>query len=472
MVQDTLGTNVSMFVRASLFIIVVLIFMMIISPPLTGVVFGGIIPLTLFGNFYGKWMRKLQGVIQQSKAVMNTVAEESFSNVRTVKAFSSENSEIAKFMDGNNVVYNAGTKKAAAQALLTLVSSVILYGAMICVVYVSKIMYKDGKITVGEIATYAYYMLQLVFQFFLLSMVFGNVASIMGASDKICELMQYEPSIKSRGGDSIKGEITGSLEVRNVKFHYPGKADTPILKGVSFSVDNQTNRVVALCGTSGCGKSSIISLLERFYDPTEGEVYFNGRDIKELDPKWYHSQIAIVQQEPVLFSGSIRDNITYGVDLEGKSEDEIIAMCDEATKQSSAYDFIHDEDLFPLCYDTMVGERGVKLSGGQKQRIAIARALIRKPKLLLLDEATSALDAESEHQVQQALDKLIESGQQTVVVVAHRLSTIRDANEIIVMKHGEVMERGTHDDLIKLDGVYKNLVSRQLVAEELDKENE
>ena len=230
--------------------------------------------------------------------------------------------------------------------------------------------------------------------------------------------------------------------------------------------------MVALCGTSGCGKSSIISLLERFYDPTEGEVYFNGRDIKELDPKWYHSQIAIVQQEPVLFSGSIRDNITYGVDLEGKSEDEIIAMCDEATKQSSAYDFIHDEDLFPLCYDTMVGERGVKLSGGQKQRIAIARALIRKPKLLLLDEATSALDAESEHQVQQALDKLIESGQQTVVVVAHRLSTIRDANEIIVMKHGEVMERGTHDDLIKLDGVYKNLVSRQLVAEELDKENE
>lgn len=150
-------------------------------------------------------------------------------------------------------------------------------------------------------------------------MVFGNVASIMGASDKICQLMQYVPEIKSRGGDSISGEINGSLEVRNVKFHYPGKPETQILKGVSFSVDNQKNRVVALCGTSGCGKSSIISLLERFYDPTEGEVLFNGRNIKELDPKWYHSQIAIVQQEPVLFSGSIRDNITYGVNLEGKS---------------------------------------------------------------------------------------------------------------------------------------------------------
>ena len=146
-------------------------------------------------------------------------------------------------------------------------------------------------------------------------------------------------------------------------------------------------------------------------------------------------------------------------------------MMDDATRQASAYDFIHDRDQFPLVYDTLVGERGIMLSGGQKQRIAIARALIRKPKLLLLDEATSALDAESEHQVQKALDKLIESGQQTVVVIAHRLSTIRDANEIIVMQHGEVKERGTHEELIAMDGVYKNLVSRQLVAEEIDNEN-
>ena len=188
-----------------------------------------------------------------------------------------------------------------------------------------------------------YFMLMLVFNFMMLGMVFANVASILGASDKICELMQHEPAIKSRGGDTISGEINGSLEVKNIKFHYPGKADTPILKGVSFSVDNEKNRVIALCGTSGCGKSSIISLLERFYDPVEGEVFFNGKNIKDLDPKWYHSQIAIVQQEPVLFSGSIRDNITYGLELEGKSEDEIIAMCDEATKQSSAYDFVHDE---------------------------------------------------------------------------------------------------------------------------------
>lgn len=179
-----------------------------------------------------------------------------------------------------------------------------------------------------------------------------------------------------------------------------------------------------------------------------------------------------MQQEPVLFSGTIRENITYGLDLDDKSEDEITSLIDDSCRQSNAYDFTHDADLFPLCYETLVGERGVKLSGGQKQRIAIARALIRKPKLLLLDEATSALDAESEHQVQQALDLLISSGKQTVVVVAHRLSTIRDADEIIVMQHGEVKERGNHQELLAMNGVYKNLVSRQLVAEEIEKDNE
>jgi ABC-type multidrug transport system fused ATPase/permease subunit len=169
----------------------------------------------------------------------------------------------------------------------------------------------------------------------------------------------------------------------------------------------------------------------------------------------------------VLFSGTIKDNILYGLDLEDKSEVEVQTMMDEAAISANAFKFIEDKQQFPLGYMTVVGERGVKLSGGQKQRIAIARALIRKPKVLLLDEATSALDAESEHQVQQALDELIKSGKQTIIVVAHRLSTIRDADEIIVMQHGEVKERGNHEQLLELNGVYKNLVSRQLIETEI-----
>ena len=461
-----------MFVRGVLFILTVLIIMLFISPPLTGMTFGGIIPLIIFSTFYQKWMRTLQRTIQSEKGKMNTVAEESFSNIRTVKAFSNEDAEIAKFAAGNMIVYEAGRKKAVYQAIFAFATQVLLYGSMAAVVYIASLLYKKDKITVGEISSFLFYMLMLVFNFAMIAMVFGNVASIVGASDKIVELMKYEPAINCSGGDTIDGEINGKLEIKNVKFRYPSKDDVQVLKGVSLTVDNEKNRVVALCGTSGCGKSSIISLIERFYDPEEGEVLFNGRNIKELDPKWYHNNIAIVQQEPVLFSGSIKENITYGIDLEAKDDDEVEAMLDDACRQANAYDFIHDTDLFPLGYDTMVGERGIKLSGGQKQRIAIARALIRKPKLLLLDEATSALDAESEHQVQQALDLLISSGKQTVVVVAHRLSTIRDANEIIVMKHGEVMERGNHQELLALDGVYKSLVSRQLVAEELDKDQE
>ena len=169
---------------------------------------------------------------------MNTVAEESFSNVRTVKAFSTEQTEIDRFMKGNKVVYEAGAKKAFYQGLMSLVASVILYGSMIGCILVARIIYDDNGITVGEVTSFMYYLLQLVFNFMMMSMVFANVASIMGASDKICELMQYQPAILSRGGDSISGEINGELEVRNVKFHYPGKPETPILRGVSFTVDN------------------------------------------------------------------------------------------------------------------------------------------------------------------------------------------------------------------------------------------
>lgn len=183
-----------------------------------------------------------------------------------------------------------------------------------------------------------------------------------------------------------------------------------------------------MVGKSGCGKSSIIALIERFYDPKKGSIHFSGRDIRELDPEWYKSQVSIVQQEPVLNSGSIMDNITYGSKLDHLSEKELLAQVDDACHKANAYTFIHDLDRFPEGYKTLVGERGMKLSGGQKQRIAIARALFRKPKILLLDEATSALDSESESLVQKALDELIKQGLFTVIVIAHRLSTIRNAD--------------------------------------------
>ena len=409
-------------------------------------------------------MRAISKQVQEEKAVMNTSAEESFSNVRTVKAFSNELQESDKFAKANDTTYDWGKAKSIWYGFFSCFVQVLLYGSMVGVIAMATWLYSEGKLNIGLISTFMFYMIMLLMNFGMLAAVVGNAFNMLGASDKIVLLMRYEPEINTTGGIRLEDDkTTGHLEIRNVFFNYPSKPDVEVLKGVSFTVDNNNKRVIALCGQSGCGKSSIVAMVERFYDPLEGQVLFNGQDIRKLEPYWYHQQIGIVQQEPVLFSGTIRENIIYGWDCKGLTEDQVVQRLDEATKMSNAYDFIHDLDSFPKGYDTVVGERGIKLSGGQKQRVAIARALIRKPKLLLLDEATSALDAESEHLVQQALDKLIKSGSQTVIVVAHRLSTIRDADEILVMHKGVIKERGTHNQLVAMNGVYKKLVSRQLV---------
>ena len=203
---------------------------------------------------------------------------------------------------------------------------------MAAVIYVGAKMVQDDEISIGKVSSFLFYMIEMTFNFWIISFVIGSLASIMGASDKIVALMTYEPDINASGGDIIEGETRGILEFRNVKFRYPNKTAVEVLKNVSFSVDNEKNRVVALCGTSGCGKSTIISLIQRFYDPEEGEILYNGINIRELDPKWYHNQIAIVQQEPVLFSGNIRENIIYGLDLDDYNDAEVEELMDDACR--------------------------------------------------------------------------------------------------------------------------------------------
>ena len=237
-------------------------------------------------------------------------------------------------------------------------------------------------------------MIQLLFNFAVVAMVIGNVYKIAGASEKIVEMMKTAVTVNASGGMTLpEKDVVGEIELKNVFFHYPTKPTVKVSKNVSIKIAK--NNVVALVGQSGCGKSSIISLIERYYDPIEGEILFSGVNIRKFDPKWLKKQIGIVAQEPVLFTGTIRENVCYGLDKDEVTDADI----DEACKKANAYDFIQDKTKFTEGYDTLIGERGVKLSGGQKQRVAIARALIRKPKILLLDEATSALDAQSEHVV-------------------------------------------------------------------------
>ena len=280
------------------------------------------------------------------------------------------------------------------------------------------------------------------------------------AAYDIFQVIYRKSPIDSCGNEGLKPkEFTGQISFKNVFFNYPARKDVKILNGLDLEVE--TGKTVALVGPSGCGKSTCIQLIQRFYDPDQGQVLVDGKDVKELNVGWLRNQIGIVGQEPVLFDCSIKDNIKYA--KEDATDEEITKACQEA----NAYDFIQK---LPETFDTMVGEGGTQLSGGQKQRIAIARALIRNPKILLLDEATSALDNESEGIVQAALDK-VHAGR-TTVVVAHRLTTIRNADLIVALKDGAVQEMGTHEELMKKKGLYYDLVESQLAGKDEEGEDD
>jgi ATP-binding cassette, subfamily B (MDR/TAP), member 1 len=290
------------------------------------------------------------------------------------------------------------------------------------------------------------------------------VFTAKAAAAKMLLICNRKPLIDglSDEGEIISSGLSGKLELRDVSFAYPSRPDTLICQNYNLQVD--PGQVLALCGMSGCGKSTIINLLLRFYDPQSGEVLIDGRNTNQMNIRWLRSKIGYVGQEPVLFSGTIADNIAYGLDLHYEKDmtaQEIRQRVVEAAKLSNAHDFI---ELFPAGYETSVGTNGVALSGGQKQRIAIARALVKRPAILLLDEATSALDAASEQMVQQSIDSLQQSRAQTTIIIAHRLSTIRNADKIALIADGRVDELGTHDALISLNGKYADLVRLQMTT--------
>jgi len=282
-----------------------------------------------FALKFGNVMKDIGVKISNEKAMMSNIADESLSNVRTVKAFANESEEIRKFGHHSDLVFGLGRKKACVQGIFGLMIQVTLYGAMILIVYVAGELYKRDEVSIGLISTFLFYLMTLRFNFWILQYAFASAANVVGASEKIIKIINEEPKINTTGGLKPEGEIGGCLTLKNLQFRYPSKKEVQVLKGVDITIDNKKNRVVALCGTSGCGKSSIISMIERFYDPEHGEILFNGINIKDLDPRWYHEQVVIVQQEPVLFSGSIRSNLLYGLDWEGKlEEDEIVKRMD------------------------------------------------------------------------------------------------------------------------------------------------
>ncbi|XP_069135768.1 uncharacterized protein [Argopecten irradians] len=454
--QNAVTVNMSMLVRNILQLIGSLGFMFYLNASLTGVLLS-VVPIVSLGAVqYGKLLKKLRKKFQDKLADAGTMAEESLSSLRTVRTFSAEGK--AGHMYGVEIdeSYNVGKKLALVTGGFTGVIGTVAYGAISVVLwYGGKLVYDNEHgtptgLTPGILTSFLLYTLQVALAFTFTTALYGDFMQAVGASVRIFDLLDRQPKVSNENG-IVLGSIDGRVQFDNVKFTYPSRPETEVLKGISFTLE--PGKVLALVGPSGGGKSTIVNLIERFYDPDSGVVTLGGNDLRELEPRWFRQKIAMVSQEPTLFACSIKENIAYG---NTKASD---AEIQEAAKQANAHGFISE---FEKGYETLVGERGIRLSGGQKQRIAIARALIMDPVLLLLDEATSALDAESEHLVQEAVERAMKG--RTVIVIAHRLSTVRNATQVIVIDKGIVAESGTHDELISKDGVYKRLVLRQLMA--------
>uniref|UniRef100_A0AAQ4Q6T6 ABC-type xenobiotic transporter n=1 Tax=Gasterosteus aculeatus aculeatus TaxID=481459 RepID=A0AAQ4Q6T6_GASAC len=407
--------------------------------------------LGISAGIFSKLLATFTSKEQAAYAKAGAVASEVISAVRTVFAFSGQEREIKRYIKNLEDAKNMGIKKATYANFAFGINFLMIYLSYALAFWYGSTLILKEEYTIGTVLTVFFVVLIGAFTVGQTSPNIQTFATARGAAHKVYNIIDHKPTIDSYSEAGFKPDsITGNIEFKNIHFSYPSRPDTEILHDLSLSV--KSGQTIALVGSSGCGKSTTIQLLQRFYDPHEGSVSVDGHDIRSLNIRYLREMIGVVSQEPVLFATTIAENIRYGrLDV---TDQEIT----QAAKEANAYNFIMG--LPNQKFETMVGDRGTQMSGGQKQRIAIARALVRNPKILLLDEATSALDSESETIVQAALDKVRQG--RTTIIVAHRLSTIRNADVIAGFQQGQVVELGTHSKLMEEKGVYHTLVSMQV----------
>jgi len=397
-------------------------------------------------NIFGKKLRKSSALVQERTADITSVLQESISSVRVIKSFAREDFEIERFQKENHQNFRAQMKNSQIMATLTPVIEFVAALGITMIIWYGGREVINNTLTAGSLIAFLVYAVNLSNPIKRLSRAYGNIQKAMAAAERVFSVLDTQPEIEDMPGATVLAKIDGYVTLNNLSFGY--KSHELALNNIQLEV--KPGQVVAIVGPSGAGKTTIANLIPRFYDPVAGNIAIDGIDIKTVTLKSLREQIGIVPQETILFNGSVYSNILYGrLDA---SYDEVIA----AAKAANAHNFIRE---MSEGYDTQIGERGSKLSGGQRQRISIARAILKNPRILILDEATSALDTESERLVQDAVDKLMIG--RTSFVIAHRLSTVKRADVIVVMDRGKLVEQGTHDELLAVGGVYSNLYQVQ-----------
>lgn len=404
-------------------------------------------PMVLwFMEFFGKKIRKTGGRIQECTADITSVLQESVASARVIKSFVREDYEVDRFDVENRANFRANMKNAQLMATLTPVVELVAAIGVTMIIWYGGNNVINGTITAGSLVAFLTYAVNISNPIKRLTRVIGNIQKALAAAQRVFMIIDMPEEIAESRDAKQLPEVSGKVEFQNVSFAYDDKGN--VITDLSFSV--KPGEVIAIVGPSGAGKSTIANLLPRFYDVNKGDIKIDGHSVREVTLDSLREQVGIVPQETMLFNGSVYNNILYGR-LDATKEE-----IEAAAKAANAHDFIMQ---LTDGYETKLGDRGVNLSGGQRQRIAIARAILKNPRILILDEATSALDTESERVVQEALDRLMVG--RTSFVIAHRLSTVKNADKILVLEKGNLVESGTHDELLALDGLYAHLYKIQ-----------
>lgn len=447
-ISKCIATNVNSAIRHGFQALVGGVYLFIVSKELA-LACGGVLVLLWAATVrYGQYSRRTQRTAQDVLADSNQVAEEVFSLHRLVRTFGTETQETDRYKEKVQILHDIGMRQAMAWALYVVTAAMTQHGSKILALLIGGLMVYQGSITPEQLTTFVLYVEFVTSSSVAVCDQYGAIMEAIGASERVLSYLEDPPS-KQIGQGAVLPTVTGQVTFKDITFKYGNRGDAIALNQMNLVL--APGKLTALVGLSGSGKTTLVALLQRLYDPTEGQVLIDGHDLKDLDALWYRQQIGVVTQEPRLFSTTVAANIAYGCPGE-VTRDQIQA----AARSANIHDFIMS---LPQGYDTLVTDK--LLSGGQRQRIALARALVRNPRILILDEATSALDAESEHQVQLALDRAMQARDRTILVIAHRLSTVRSADTIVVLDSGNVAEQGTHGELIEARGIYWSLVKRQ-----------